>query len=274
MAYQIEYAYTCHIGKLRANNEDNFWCCGDTLPADNKGTEKIQTGIISGDRIPAMAVFDGMGGESRGEMAAFLASEEFGRYYDENRRDIKKEPDAFIEGICRNMNDAVCRYGKENRINSMGTTMAMLVFAPDALYACNLGDSRIYQSDEGEFRQISTDHVLGGGRFGKAPLTQYLGIADEQIMLEPSVAEIEYKAGNKYLLCSDGVTDMLSDEEMADILTREGSPQEMVELLLERALSKGGRDNVTIILCEVNRLESKDRMRMWAEHLRKKIRVM
>ena len=70
MAYQIEYAYTCHIGKIRNNNEDNFWCFGESLPVNNEGTKGICSKIISGNRAPAMAVFDGMGGESCGEIAA------------------------------------------------------------------------------------------------------------------------------------------------------------------------------------------------------------
>ena len=65
MAYQIEYAYTCHIGKIRNNNEDNFWCFGESLPVNNEGTKGICSKIISGNRVPAMAVFDGMGGERR-----------------------------------------------------------------------------------------------------------------------------------------------------------------------------------------------------------------
>ena len=263
MAYQIEYAYTCHIGKVRGNNEDNFWCCGETLPADNQGTEKIHTGIISGDKTPVLAVFDGMGGESCGEMAAYLASAEFGRYYEENRRHLKKEPENFINGACRSMNEAVCSYGRENRIRSMGTTVAMTLFAPDALYACNLGDSRIYLSGDGQFRQLSTDHVLGGNMLGKAPLTQYLGIPMEQLMLEPSVAEIRYQEGNRILLCSDGMTDMLTDGEIADILTRESSLRETVEIFLERVLKKGGRDNVTIILCEIQKQEYRERLKTW-----------
>ena len=65
--YQIECAYTCHTGNIRANNEDNFWCFGESLPVNNEGTKGICSKIISGNRAPAMAVFDGMGGESCGE---------------------------------------------------------------------------------------------------------------------------------------------------------------------------------------------------------------
>ena len=68
MTYHIDYAYTCHAGKVRPNNEDNFWCCGEHLPVSNHGTEEIRTGIRLRESLPVMAVFDGMGGESQGEI--------------------------------------------------------------------------------------------------------------------------------------------------------------------------------------------------------------
>ena len=263
MAYQINYAYTCHKGRVRGNNEDNFWCCGNTLPADNQGMEEIYTGSVPESRLPVLAVFDGMGGESCGEMAAFLAAGELGHYYEEYRRSIRKTPEEFIVGACKSMNRAVCQYAKDNRIGSMGTTMAMAVFAPDAFYAGNLGDSRIYVSGDGEFYQLSTDHVLSGKKFGKVPLTQYLGVEEEQYFLEPSVEEIEYRDGCRLLLCSDGVTDMLSDKEISGILMGDATLRETVSELLEQALKHGGRDNITIILCEIQRQEYKERVRTW-----------
>lgn len=269
MAYQIEYAYICHIGKVRGNNEDNFWCCGDTLPAVNQGSGEIRQGFSDCKKMPALAVFDGMGGESCGEMAAFLASEEFGKYYEKNKGELKKNPEHFIEECCKSMNGVVAGYGKENRISSLGTTMASLLFTPFEIFACNLGDSRIYLWEQEKFQQISMDHVLGKYAFGKAPLTQYLGVQEEQQMLEPAISELEYKAGSRYLICSDGMTDMLTDSEIADIFSREGSPGETLEVLLDRVLKKGARDNVTMVLCEVKTAEYKDKMKKWLNGFRK-----
>ena len=270
MAYQIEYAYTCHMGRVRANNEDNFWCCGELLPAENHGTQGIRSETISGNRTPALAVFDGMSGESCGEMAAFVASREFGKYYSANKRTLRDVPEDFIQGVCKSMNKAVCGYSEENHIQSMGTTLAMTLFTPESMFVCNLGDSRIYFSDGEHFRQVSTDHVLGRNLLGKAPLTQYLGVPEEQQILEPSIQEIEHKEGYRYLMCSDGVTDMLSDGEIADILAREIPLADIVELLLERALQKGGRDNVTIVLCEVQKQDSGRRLKTWLKGLKDK----
>ena len=223
--YQIECAYTCHTGNIRANNEDNFWCFGESLPVNNEGTKGICSKIISGNRVPAMAVFDGMGGESCGEIAAFLASEEFGKFYNANKRMLRDMPEDFIDDVCE---------------------------------------------DGGKLQQISTDHVFGGTAVGKAPLTQYLGLPEELQRLEPSVTEIEHKEGYRYLLCSDGVTDMLSDSEIEAILSQDMEIPEIVNDLLKNALQKGGRDNVTIVLCEVQKLVTVRRMKEWMKNLKDK----
>ncbi|MFR3946022.1 MAG: PP2C family protein-serine/threonine phosphatase [Ruminococcus sp.] len=128
MTYHIDYAYTCHAGKVRPNNEDNFWCCGEHLPVSNHGTEEIRTGLRLRESLPVMAVFDGMGGESQGEMAAWLASDSLEHFYRENKGMLRKAPELFLTEACKNMNQAVCDYGREQRISAMGTTMAMLAF--------------------------------------------------------------------------------------------------------------------------------------------------
>lgn len=251
MAYQIEYAYTCHIGKIRNNNEDNFWCCGDSLEAQNQGMSHIRSGYMKQSEYPLLAVFDGMGGESCGEMAAFLAAEACGEHFKTAKDGIRNDPEEFLNEICESMNQAICDYGRTNKINSMGTTAALLAFAEDAVYSCNLGDSRIYKSDREKFYQISQDHVLGRSLFGKAPLTQYLGMEEENLQLEQSISRQEIKIGDRFLLCSDGITDMLSDGEIADILSRDIPVAKTVEILVDRALKKGGRDNITVVLCEI-----------------------
>lgn len=251
MAYQIEYAYTCHIGKIRNNNEDNFWCCGDSLEAQNQGMSHIRSGYMKQSEYPLLAVFDGMGGESCGEMAAFLAAEACGEHFKTAKDGIRNDPEEFLNEICESMNQAICDYGRTNKINSMGTTASLLAFAEDAVYSCNLGDSRIYKSDREKFYQISQDHVLGRSLFGKAPLTQYLGMEEENLQLEPSISRQEIKIGDRFLLCSDGITDMLSDGEIADILSRDIPVAKTVEILVDRALKKGGRDNITVVLCEI-----------------------
>ena len=212
---------------------------------------KIRSGYMKQSEYPLLAVFDGMGGESCGEMAAFLAAEACGEHFKTAKDGIRNDPEEFLNEICESMNQAICDYGRTNKINSMGTTAALLAFAEDAVYSCNLGDSRIYKSDREKFYQISQDHVLGRSLFGKAPLTQYLGMEEENLQLEPSISRQEIKIGDRFLLCSDGITDMLSDGEIADILSRDIPVAKTVEILVDRALKKGGRDNITVVLCEI-----------------------
>lgn len=198
-----------------------------------------------------MAVFDGMGGESQGEMAAWLASDSLEHFYRENKGMLRKAPELFLTEACKNMNQAVCDYGREQRISAMGTTMAMLAFGKKEAYICNLGDSRIYRFSKGNFSQISRDHVLKSCRFGKAPLTQFLGVEETEMKLEPAIAAVPYQDRDRYLLCSDGVTDMLSDREIEEIMKLKDSIRDIAHALLTRVLDKGARDNTTIILCEV-----------------------
>lgn len=251
MTYHINYAYTCNAGKVRANNEDNFWCCGELLPAKNQGIEEIRTGVRLRESLPAMAVFDGMGGESQGEMAAWLASDAMDHFYRVNKGMLRKEPERFLAEASQSMNQAVCGYSRENRISAMGTTLAMIVFGKKEVHICNLGDSRIYQLAGEHFSQISRDHVLKNYMFGKAPLTQFLGVEEAEMKLEPAVETFPYENGDRYLLCSDGVTDMLSDREIEEIIRQDVSVEDTVRMLGKRVLEKGARDNTTIILCEV-----------------------
>ena len=262
MAYQIEYAYACHMGEVRNNNEDNFWCCGETLAEEHQGIDHVGTGCVPQSDLPLLAVFDGMGGESCGEVASYLAAQSCGDFYRKNKRKLREDPRNFLVEACAEMNRAVCGYSRENRIQSMGTTAALLAFGRDGVFGCNLGDSRIYQARNGQFRQISSDHVLGGMMFGKAPLIQFVGIPEESMKLEPSIVREESAAGIRYLICSDGITDMLADGEIADILAREVPVEETVGILLDRALKKGGRDNATLILCEIKEREGNCLRRM------------
>lgn len=239
------------------------------MDAENRGTDGVIVGMAAQFQTPLLAVFDGMGGESCGEIAAYLAADACGKHYQAFQYRLRKQPEQFLEEICRSMNHTVFEYSTEKRIRTMGTTVAMLAVGEEAVYACNVGDSRLYQFDEDGFRQISMDHVLKGGPFGKAPLTQYIGIPEDHMGIEPYICRLECTPGMRYLLCSDGVTDMLSDAELADILTREASVRETVEVLLERALMKGGRDNVTIVLCEIKEGERKRSLFQWFENKRK-----
>lgn len=268
MACLIKYAVLSHAGNVRRNNEDNFWCCGEYLPPENHGTDHTGKGSEKCASRPLFGVFDGMGGESCGEMAAHLSAETCGKWYMGHKKNLGKEMEAFWMELCGEMNRTVCEYAKENRIRTMGSTAAMLAFDQEAVYACNLGDSSIYELKNGELEKLSTDHVLKRNLFGKAPLLQYVGIPEETMLLEPSMQKRELTEGCRYLICSDGVTDMLSDHEIRMLLMEEGEPDEIVEKICGKALLAGGKDNITMILCETAE-EKKGRLTNWFDRYRK-----
>ena len=85
----------------------------------------------------------------------------------------------------------------------------------------------------------------------KAPLTQHLGINPEDFLIEPYIAKGELKRGDQYLLCSDGLTDMLTNLEIDEIMSSTDTAGDCVQKLIDAALEKGGKDNVTAIVCRI-----------------------
>ena len=250
MKYEISYALACDKGKLRSINQDNFWCASKYLEAANDGLESVESGEISSENHPAFCVFDGMGGEQYGEIAAYIAAATF-----DNLQKDKKHPDTkdFLLGSCIKMNSEITAYAKQKLAKCVGTTAAMIIFGKKEIYACNIGDSKIYHYDNKNLIQISKDHVMEvfGGR--KAPLTQFLGIPESEFAIEPYVAKKSYKDKDCYLICSDGLTDMLPEDEIKRVISQNDDVKQCVEALLEGALANGGRDNITIILCKTRK---------------------
>ena len=227
----------------------------------------MSIGRISDRECGALAVFDGMGGEACGETASYLAASAFDVFF--HSREMKKRKSAAKYWIdaCEEMNRKVCAYARENKIQSMGTTLAGICFTGSKAFICNLGDSRVYRIFRDKLTQISVDHVMPCYMFGKAPLTQYLGMDDESYRLEPSITEIAICDRERYLICSDGVTDMLKDGEIRRILLEGSSPEKCVEEMLEQALECGGRDNITAIVCEIRKQKS---IESWIEYWKQK----
>ncbi len=248
---EISVACVSDTGRRRANNEDNYWCLGECLAAENKGSGGLHTGRLPSPPVQAFAVFDGMGGESCGEIAAFLAAENFGKQTKTEDMWKKDEPVPAIKAICEGMNTAVLDYQKSYRIRSMAATAAMAFVLPREVWCANLGDSRIYTLMKDELVQVSTDHVLRGYRLGKPPITQYLGFDDEDSFLEPAIIRLGADPGRRILLCTDGLTDMVPDERIQEILKSEGETAKAAEKLWQEALRNGGRDNITLLLIDI-----------------------
>lgn len=252
MTLLLEAACGCHIGKVRKNNEDNFFFDGRCLELENKGLRHpvLLERELHGEEF--FAVFDGMGGEQFGEVASFTAA----NCVKESRRRLKDffiPESSFLTELCTRMNEEVLKEQQKYCDDRMGTTMVGLLFAHRKVYVCNLGDSRAYRLRDGVFSQISVDHVEShyGQHTKKLLLTQHLGIDPEEFIIEPYIAKGDLKPEDQYLICSDGLTDMLSNLEIVEIMKAASTAEDCICGLIQAALDNGGRDNMTAIICKL-----------------------
>ena len=242
MRWSVSYSCLTHIGKIRSMNQDNYFCDGKYLDADSGGSAAPFAGTLPCDRPFMIGVFDGMGGEECGEVASLIASECAANF------PLGEKPLEDLLKFCMTANDRICAYAEEHGVSVMGTTAALLAFTPREIALCNIGDSKVFRFSGGTLEQLSVDHYAFPEYGRKPPLSQNLGIPADEMVIEPYIEALTYRDGDVFLLCSDGLTDMVSTEEICKILTDE--PFEAAAgRLLEAALNGGGKDNVTVILC-------------------------
>ncbi len=241
--FSIKYSCVSHVGKCRRINQDNYICGGKYAKPDETYIYPL-TGIIAEDNREIIGVFDGMGGEECGEVASLIAAEKAARVV------VGEYPIEVLYDYCKTANESICQYAAENGIDSMGTTAALLVFDRKGITLCNIGDTKIFRLTGGNLRQISKDHLASSAYGVKPQLYQNLGIPTEEMEIDPYFSQGKYRDNDIYLICSDGLTDMLSVEEITKILT-ETDFDRAAEKLTEASLEHGGRDNVTVILCKI-----------------------
>lgn len=252
MRFTIDACCGCHMGNIRKNNEDNFFFDNKYLDSADNGLEKPITLNMPVKKGLCLAVFDGMGGENFGEVASYSAAKAL-------QQAPRRLPDFFIPEkkyltqLSLQLNKSVVTAKRELDTERMGTTMVTLYFTAKDAYICNIGDSRAYLLRDKALRQISVDHVQRRSEASrrKAPLTQHLGIDPMDMQIEPDIARYALQTGDQYLLCSDGLTDMLTDLEIADILSSGQDTKACVQLLMQAALDRGGWDNITVIVCKI-----------------------
>lgn len=246
MGFNIRFACISHTGRRRSMNQDNFICNGQHMEIQKDNLTVPLTGCVSAKDAAVFGVFDGLGGEEHGEIASYIAAK------DAASITIGKDVKVDLLNFCMDANRKIVKYTFENQISLMATTAAMLVFTEEGIGICNIGDSKIYRMVKGQMWQMSMDHVAPVVSAKKPPLTQSLGIDPSKRMIEPYVAWGKYCKDDIYLICSDGLTDMVPQEEIAEILMK-GQSDKAVCKLLDKALNNGGRDNITIIVCKVER---------------------
>lgn len=257
MKFQISAAAVTHTGRVRSNNEDNYYLCGQIRQDVSKGEE--QHTYSGGTQGFLAAVCDGMGGEDFGELASLLAVQTLKPSRWSSVRETART-------CIRQANSQICAEIEKNGGGRMGSTLAALYIDDKKAICCNIGDSRVYLLRGGSLRQLSTDHnkakrlvELGvltpeqaAKHHSRHELTQHLGIFEQEMLLEPTFSdEIELKDGDIFLLCSDGLTDMAAEMEITARLTEGGTPEEQANNLVQMALAAGGKDNITVLILNI-----------------------
>lgn len=246
-----------NVGKKRLNNEDNYYIHHSTVDSSND----IHSDIFKGDSFVG-SVCDGMGGEAAGEVASRITVNTIEKF--EQKMIEDDFSDDVIAQLINNANDDVCeQITKEKK--RIGTTFTLIGVKNNSVTVSNVGDSRIYQFSNGLLKQISRDHteaqtMVDAGIVTKEEsmslkekhrLTQHIGIFPYEMIIEPYTVRMAAKDNDRYLLCSDGLTDMLTEQEIADVFCEHLSVENTVQKLISLTLKKGGRDNVTVLICEI-----------------------
>jgi serine/threonine protein phosphatase PrpC len=231
---RITHGATTHSGQVRKENEDAL--------------------LVEG-RLYVVA--DGMGGHNAGEVASAMAIKSL----QAAASGITDE--ASLNTALDKANEAIYEESMTNHVHhGMGTTIAALVMTEDSVVVGNIGDARIYRWHEGNLSRITKDHsyvqeLVDEGIISleearvhprRNIVTRALGIDGE---VEASTSTLPITVGARYILCSDGLVDEVTDAEIAAILTRHSNAQAAADALVSAANAAGGRDNVTVIVVDV-----------------------
>ncbi|RZB18782.1 Stp1/IreP family PP2C-type Ser/Thr phosphatase [Streptomyces sp. F001] len=244
MSLSLRFAAGSHKGMIREGNEDSGY---------------------AGPRL--LAIADGMGGAAAGEVASSEAISTI----------VQLDDDVPGSDVLTSLGAAVQRANDQLRqmveedpsLEGMGTTLTALLWTGQRLGLVHVGDSRAYLLRDGVLTQITQDHtwvqrLVDEGRITEEEATTHpqrsllmraLGSGDH---VEPDLSIREVRAGDRYLICSDGLSGVVSHQTMEDTLASYQGPQETVQQLIELALRGGGPDNITVIIADVLDLDTGD----------------
>lgn len=235
MTLVLRYAARSDRGLVRSNNEDS---------------------VYAGARLLALA--DGMGGHAAGEVASQLMIAALAHLDDdEPGEDLLGK----LEAATREGNDTIADHVEEDpELDGMGTTLTAILFSGNKLGLVHIGDSRAYLLRDDSLAQITRDDTFVQSLVDEGRITAEQAHTHPQRSLimraltgneiEPTLTVREARAGDRYLLCSDGLSDVVSDETIENTM-REGSQDECADRLIELALRSGGPDNVTVVVADV-----------------------
>ncbi len=249
-AYQLS-----NPGRTRQKNEDSTLI----IRVSAAGATGTQERLF-------LALADGMGGHQGGEVASSLAVRKAAEYVFTALTSPEEQDWPVI--LARSLKEAnACIYhmaGQKPSLTGMGTTIVCAIVSANKLYAANIGDSRMYLIDREHIniRQITKDHsvvgeLLESGRITKAEAQNHpqRGRLTRSLGFQPSVEEdlfsLDLEPGNVVLLCSDGLTDVLTDAQIMDAVASAADLKEAGYTLVEAANNSGGPDNISVILLQI-----------------------
>lgn len=205
-------------------------------------------------------VADGMGGHKAGDVASRAAIENFVKYVCTTHM---TDPANILDSGIISINKDIYDMANSNRdYDGMGTTFVATTLVGNHIYIANVGDSRLYLVNR-EIQQITRDHSLvedmvrmgmiekdeAKTHYKKNVITKALGVADDKTST-PDIFEIEIEKGDKLLLCSDGLTNMVEDYDIKKIINTSEGIEDAVRRLIDQANENGGKDNISAILIE------------------------
>jgi protein phosphatase len=246
--------------------------CAKTDTGRSRDNNEDSVAVDEETRLAVLA--DGMGGYNAGEVASGMATafikSELSRWLTEVGSTARnKEVRRAMEICVDSANLSIFNAANSNaNYSGMGTTLVVGVFREDALVLGHIGDSRCYRLRAGKLEQISRDHSLLQEQIDaglvtleqaqhsniKNLVTRALGV-EEVVLLE--VNEYPVELGDIYLMCSDGLSDMVQDAAIAKILNSEGGFEQKVQMLVDAANDNGGRDNISVLMVEVQEATEK-----------------
>lgn len=251
----LSCAVVCGPGKVRETNQDNYFLNGTYRDDPADSTIRRETAHAEDEVLCAVA--DGMGGEKFGEIASLIAVSSLESF----------DRGAGTAGFNRYLlgrNEDICRFMLRNKRVRAGSTFVGVHFQDGLADVVNIGDSRAYLFRRGRLTQLSQDHtplrqlvelgILTPEAARRHPdrhkLTQHLGLFPEELIIEPYARSVQVCAGDMFLLCSDGLYDMLDDGEIGRILSLSCDAGEAARTLFDGAMAAGGKDNITALLIQ------------------------
>lgn len=228
-----------------------------------------QTNEDAWNSCPELNLFilaDGMGGHQAGEVAAREAVNAISKIAGKMKKKMTLcEARDFFKHAIKQVNSLVYQLSKtQPNLRGMGTTLCCLQVRDDGIVYGHIGDSRIYRQRQGILEQLTTDHslmreLIDLGQLSESQASEFMykniltKALGTESFVEPSVDTSEVLDGDLFLLCSDGLSDSLSDAEIETILKKFKDVNEAVKALVENANLKGGYDNITAVVVQIEK---------------------